>query len=246
MTKYAVFGATSAIAEHTARSLVAPGDRFFLVARQSEKMERIAADLRVRGAAHVSTVTYDFSYLDGITQLVDQATSDLGAIDQALIAFGTLTDQANAEKSGDYSAKEITINFTSPALLAQSVANHMKANGKGLIAIITSVAGDRGRSSNYVYGSAKGGLQLFAQGLRHKLAASGIEVLDIRPGFVDTPMTRDFRKGPLWAKPSAVGASIAKAMRENKGGRLYVPFFWAFIMLIIRSVPTALFHKTKL
>jgi NAD(P)-dependent dehydrogenase (short-subunit alcohol dehydrogenase family) len=143
-------------------------------------------------------------------------------------------------------AQEIALNFSAPAVLSQLIANHMREKGEGVLAVITSVAGDRGRASNYVYGSSKGGLGLFLQGLRHRLYESGVEILDIRPGFVDTPMTRDFPKGPLWAKPEAVGAAIAKAMQARKGGRLYVPRFWALIMLIVRNVPAALIHRTKL
>jgi len=246
MTNYAIFGATSAIAEATARALIAPDARFFLVGRQAEKLEKLAADLRVRGAAHVSTVIYDFSNHSQMIALVDHIAADLGSIDQSLIAFGTLPDQAHIEQNPAAIEEAIALNFISPAILTQIIANHMQAKCHGLLAVITSVAGDRGRGSNYVYGSAKGGLGIFLAGLRHKLSTSGIEVLDIRPGFVDTPMTRDFPKGPLWAKPEAVGASIAAAMKSRRGGRLYIPWFWAIIMLIIRIVPAAVLHKTKL
>jgi short-subunit dehydrogenase len=245
MTNIAIFGATSAIAEYTTRALVDPGSRFFLVARDVGKLDALIADLKVRGAVHVSTASYDFSNLEGIGDIVDQAIADLGSINQSLVAFGTLSNQEAVEKNPIRIAQEIALNFTAPAILSQRLANHMVERG-GLLAVITSVAGDRGRGSNYVYGSAKGGLGLFLQGLRHKLAVAGVEVLDIRPGFVDTPMTRDFPKGPLWAKPQAVGVIIARAMRERKGGKLYVPRFWELIMLVIRNVPTVFFHKTKL
>jgi decaprenylphospho-beta-D-erythro-pentofuranosid-2-ulose 2-reductase len=246
MTTYAIFGATSAIAEYTARALVTTDAHFFLVARDDGKLEKIATDLRVRGAASINKVIYDFVNLDAIESLVDQTIKSLGTIDQALIAFGTLTDQADVTKNPAHMAKEIAVNFTAAAILSQHITNHMLRQKAGLLAVITSVAGDRGRGSNYVYGSAKGGLGLFLQGLRHKLSPCGVEVLDIRPGFVDTPMTRHYQKGPLWAKPEAVGMCIANAMRAGKGGRFYVPRFWAVIMFVIRIIPSSIFHKTKL
>jgi len=246
MTNYVIFGATSAIAESTMRALVTPHSRFFLVARSAEKLEKIAADLRVRGATYVGTAVYDFFNAENMDGLVAQASAGLGHIDQALIAFGSLIDQADAEKTPAHTAKEIALDFSTPAILSQLIANHMRDRHSGLLAVITSVAGDRGRGSNYFYGAAKGGLGIFLQGLRHKLSASGVEILDIRPGFVDTPMTRSFPKGSLWAKPETVGCSIAEAMRMRQGGRFYVPRFWALIMLMIRSLPTALIHKTKL
>jgi decaprenylphospho-beta-D-erythro-pentofuranosid-2-ulose 2-reductase len=246
MTSYAIFGASSAIADYTARALAAPGARFFLVGRDGAKLEKIAADLRVRGATQADIALYDFSDQNGLGELAAQAAASLGRVDQALIAFGTLPDQKAAEQNPALLAPEIAVNFAAPAILAQHIANHMQKNGGGLLAVITSVAGDRGRGSNYAYGSAKGGLGLFLQGLRHRLYGSGVEILDIRPGFVDTPMTRAFPKGPLWAQPRDVGAAIAKAMRARKGGKFYVPAFWSLIMLIVRNLPTFLFHRTRM
>jgi hypothetical protein len=122
----------------------------------------------------------------------------------------------------------------------------MAERGKGQLAVMTSVAGDRGRASNYIYGAAKGGLGIFLAGLRHRLVGQNVEVLDIRLGFVDTPMTKGFEKGPLWAKPDFVGRSIAQAMRARRGGKLYVPWYWRWIMIVICHIPTPFFHRTRL
>ncbi len=247
MTTIAIFGAASAMAEHAARALAGPGVSFFLVARNIVMLERIAADLRARGSASVATAVYDFSDMDGIPALAERAARELGgAIDHALIAFGTLIPTERAEHDRTYMASGMALNYVAPALLSQELTNRMAAAGKGHLAVITSVAGERGRQSNYAYGSAKAGLGVFLQGLRHRLTGRGVEVLNVCPGFVDTPMVRDVPKNFLFAQPEPVGLGIANAMRARRGGKMYVPGFWALIMLIVRHVPTLLFHKTKL
>jgi short-subunit dehydrogenase len=121
----------------------------------------------------------------------------------------------------------------------------MQAQGSGTIAVVTSVAGDRGRQSNYVYGAAKGGVSRFLEGLRHRLHQAGVKVIDIKPGFVDTPMTAAFRKGPLWVGPEQVAKDIERALDRNRAD-VYTPWFWRWIMLAVRALPNALMHRTKL
>lgn len=242
MTRIAIFGATSAIAEQTARHLTTPDSEFLLVGRSAAKLDAIAADLRVRGAKSVRSIAHDFASSDGIEPLL----APLETPDYALIAFGSLPEQARSQTDIAYAESQLALNFTVPAMLAQQLARRMAARRTGMLAVITSVAGDRGRGSNYFYGAAKGGLSRFLQGLRHHYFSNNVAVLDIRPGFVDTPMTASFPKGPLWAKPEIVGAAIAKAMRDGKNGVLYTPIFWAAIMGIIRLVPAHIFHKTSL
>jgi decaprenylphospho-beta-D-erythro-pentofuranosid-2-ulose 2-reductase len=247
LTNIAIFGATSAIAEQTAYALAAPGTRFFLAARNSDKMQKVAAELKLRGAAVVAQAEYDFARGDGLTNLAETAAEDLGDIDIALIAYGTLSNQSRAETDPAYATGEITLNYLSPALLAQAIAGRMAQRGHGFLAVISSVAGDRGRGRNYIYGSAKGGLGLFLQGLAHRLHGTGVQVLDIRPGLVVSPMTQAIAKNtPLWAKPDVVGAAIAARLQARKAGRMYVPGFWRLIMLIARNIPTPIFHKTRL
>ena len=136
-------------------------------------------------------------------------------------------------------------NALSTISLLTIIANRFEANKDGTIAVISSVAGDRGRASNYVYGSAKACLNVYLQGLRHRLSGSGVNVLTVKPGFVDTPMTETFEKGPLWASPEQVAWDIRRAIARRRTV-IYTPWFWRWIMLIIRLVPTPVFHRTKL
>jgi short-subunit dehydrogenase len=241
-----IFGATSAIAQAVARLYAKKGARFFLVARNDERLTTVAADLRARGAAHVDTASANLADLSLHPHLVARAQSALGTLDRVLIAHGTLTNQRTAETSAETMAREIGINFVSAASLLTHIANVMELQRAGSIAVIGSVAGDRGRQSNYVYGSAKAGLGAFVQGLRHRMSRHGVNVTLVKPGFVDTPMTAGLAKGgPLWATPAKVAADIKAAM-EGGAAILYTPWFWRWIMLIIRLVPDAIFRRTRL
>jgi decaprenylphospho-beta-D-erythro-pentofuranosid-2-ulose 2-reductase len=153
-----------------------------------------------------------------------------------LIAHGTLPDQGACQASFDTARREFEVNALSVLSLLTLAANRFEQQRSGTIAVISSVAGERGRQSNYLYGAAKGAVSLFLQGLRNRLSKSGVQVVTILPGFVDTPMTADFPKGPLWAQPDAVARDIVRAI---EGGRdvLYTPWFWRWIMLIIRTIP---------
>lgn len=241
-----IFGATSAIAEQVARLLAARGARLLLVARDAERLERIAADLRLRGAALVDIQVADLDDPAARAPLLAVLEARLGPPDLALVAFGTLGDQATIARDPEATRRALTTNFLSPACLLTALAGRMEAAGRGTLAVVTSVAGDRGRASNYVYGAAKGGLSTFLEGLRHRLAPSGVIVLDIRPGLVDTPMTAGMRKGgPLWATPERVARDIERAIRARRSV-LYTPWFWRWIMLAVRALPEPLFHRLRL
>ncbi|MDW8371253.1 MAG: SDR family NAD(P)-dependent oxidoreductase, partial [Geminicoccaceae bacterium] len=158
---------------------------------------------------------------------------------------GTLGDQAAIARDPEATRRTLLTNFVSPAVLLTALAARLEAAGKGCLAVITSVAGDRGRASNYVYGAAKGGLSTFLEGLRHRLAGKGVHVLDIRPGPVDTPMTAHLEKGGfLWASPERVAADIDRAIARRRSV-LYTPWFWRWIMLVIRLLPEPLFHRLR-
>ena len=169
----------------------------------------------------------------------------MGSIDVALIAHGTLPDQEEVE--GDYAAVEQVLhtNFLTYASLLTVFANYFEEQKRGTIAAITSVAGDRGRRSNYVYGSAKAGASTFVDGLRGRLTESGVHVVNIKPGMVDTPMTAHLKKGALFAKPAAVASGIVSAINKKKN-TVYVPGYWRLIMCIIRSIPEFIFKKTNI
>ena len=245
MKKILVIGATSAIAEHCARIWATRGDALYLVARNEERLQSIAADLKVRGAVQADTYCTDLNELDRHLFLLDAAEAKLGGIDTVLIAHGTLSDQITCEQSVEETLAEIKTNALSIISLLTIIANRFETRKAGTIAVISSVAGERGRASNYVYGSAKAMITAFTSGLRQRLFQSNVSVVTIKPGFVDTPMTAAFKKGLMWSKPSLVAKNICTAI-DAKNDIVYVPFYWNLIMLIIKSLPEKLFKKIKI
>ena len=245
MKKILVIGATSAIAEHCARIWAERGDALYLVARNEERLIAIAADLKVRGAAQADTYCTDLNDMDRYSALLDAAETAMGGIDTVLIAHGTLSNQKSCEQSVEETLAEIKTNALSIISLLTLITNRFEAKRAGTIAVISSVSGDRGRASNYVYGSAKAMVTAFTSGLRQRLHKSNVAVVTIKPGFVDTPMTADFKKGLLWAKPQAVAATIVKAI-DAKKSEVYVPAFWWAVMSVIKAMPQTLFMRIKL
>lgn len=245
MQKILIIGATSAIAEASARCWAARGEALFLVGRNALRLEIIAADLRVRGAASVGCFTMDATDTAAHSAMLDAATAVLGGLDVALIAHGTLPDQKACEASAELTLQEIGNNGLSVVALATLLGNRLEEQGHGTLGVISSVAGDRGRQSNYVYGAAKGMVSLFLQGLRNRLAKKGVQVLTIKPGFVDTPMTASFKKGALWAQPDDIARGILRAIEQRKD-EVYLPGFWRLIMLLIRHIPERLFKRLSL
>lgn len=239
-----IFGATSAIAQATARRLTVPGVRLHLVARDEAKLEAVRADLTARGAT-VTTSLADLDNVDRHASLLDEAERALGSIDAALIAQGTLGVQSACEADFALTQREWRTNFIAPASLVAHLANRMEAAKQGTIVAISSVAGDRGRRSNYVYGTAKGALSIFLEGLRARMHGTGVAVITVKPGFVDTPMTTGFRKGPLWSSPDRIAAGIVRAMQRG-AGEVYLPGFWRAIMFVIRHLPEAIFVRLRI
>jgi decaprenylphospho-beta-D-erythro-pentofuranosid-2-ulose 2-reductase len=244
LERIVIFGATSAIAQAVARRFARPGVKLHLVARDAQKLEAVRADIAARGAA-VTTSIADLDAVDRHAALIESAAQSMGGLDAALIAQGTLPDQAACERDFDLTQAQWRTNFVAPASLAALLANRFEAEGRGTIAAISSVAGDRGRRSNYVYGTAKGALSIFLEGLRARVEARGVKVVTLKPGFVDTPMTAAFPKGALWASPDTVAAGIVHAM-ESGAGEVYLPWFWWPIMFVIRHLPWAIFSRLKI
>jgi decaprenylphospho-beta-D-erythro-pentofuranosid-2-ulose 2-reductase len=242
----AIFGATSGIASAVARRYAEAGATLVLVGRDAPALEAMAADLGVRGAARVVVLAADLGDRTALRGIAAAAWDAAAGLDVALIAHGSLPDQAAAQADAAEAAQALDLNLVSPSLLAGELANRFEAQRAGTLAVITSVAGDRGRASNYVYGAAKGGLQLFLEGLRHRLFRAGVAVVDIRPGFVATRMTAHLpQSGPLWAMPEQVAADIVAAIARGRAV-VYTPWFWTLILLIVRALPRPLFHRTKL
>ena len=245
MKKILIVGATSAIAEAVARLFAGRGDALYLVGRRAEALDAIATDLRLRGATRVGISVQDANVLDVHTSLLDTATAELGGLDMALIAHGSLPDQRACEQSVELTLSELQTNALSQISLCTLLAHRFEAQGRGTLAVISSVAGDRGRQSNYVYGAAKAALSAFLSGLGQRLATRGVAVVNIKPGFVDTPMTAAFKKGPLWASPATVAKSIMLGM-DRGTPVVYAPWFWWWIMQIIRNIPERLFRRLSL
>jgi decaprenylphospho-beta-D-erythro-pentofuranosid-2-ulose 2-reductase len=245
MRRIVILGATSAIAEATARVFAKRGDALFLVGRSTERLRAIADDLRLRGAAAAEVHTQDLNDVSSHERLLSIADEKLGGLDTALIAYGTLPDQALCEKSIDALVRDFQTNAVSIMSLCTLLANLFEAKQRGVIGVISSVAGDRGRKSNYVYGSAKAAVSVFTSGLRQRLYQKGVQVVTIKPGFVDTPMTAAFKKGPLWASPDSVGKQIARALVRGTPV-LYTPGFWRPVMWIVRSIPETMFRRLSM
>ncbi|MBI5257583.1 MAG: SDR family oxidoreductase [Burkholderiales bacterium] len=244
--KILIIGATSAIAEATARRWAAQGHALCLLGRHAQRLQTLADDLKVRGAAAAHCAVLDVNDFAAHAGVLEAATSALQGLDLVLIAHGTLGDQKACERDVAATLQELNTNALSVIALLTLLANRFEAQRSGSIAVIGSVAGDRGRQSNYVYGTAKGALGLFLQGLRNRLQPAGVQVLTIKPGFVDTPMTAAFdKKGPLWATPDAVARDIVSAI-ERRRDVLYTPWFWRGIMMIIRLIPERVFKRLRL
>lgn len=241
-----IVGATSAIATACARRWARAGARLHLVGRDTDKLEAVAADLRVLGATVVSTAQLEATDLAAHPAMLESALTELGQIDIALIAHGSLPDQAACQVDAALAAREFEVNATSVIALLTLLGNHLEAQRHGALAVISSVAGDRGRGSNYVYGSAKAAVQAFCEGLGARLFPAGISVTDIRPGFVATPMTAGLPlPAALVAKPEAIAPRIIQAIERGRPV-VYVPGWWALIMLVIRAIPRPLFKRLKL
>jgi decaprenylphospho-beta-D-erythro-pentofuranosid-2-ulose 2-reductase len=245
MKRILIIGATSAIAEHCARIWAARGDALHLVARNDQHVQTIASDLTVRGASAVTTYSLDLNDVDKHEELLNVTYDVLGSVDIVLIAHGTLSNQKSCELSVHQTLTEIQTNALSTISLLTLIANKFEESKSGTICVISSVAGDRGRASNYVYGSAKAMVTAFASGLRQRLHKSNVSVVTIKPGFVDTPMTSEFKKGFLWAKPTVIASQILRAIDKKKSD-VYVPKFWWTIMTIINVIPSQIFRKLNL
>lgn len=245
MSRILIFGATSAIAEQTARLYAERGEQLMLVGRDKAKLERLAEDLKIRGAQQTACLAIDLNDTSQHEALLIKTEKELGGIDLALIAYGTLGDQQACEQDFAVAEQELQTNCLGVLSLLTLLANRLEAQQSGHIAVISSVAGDRGRQSNYIYGTAKGALSIFLQGLRNRLHKAGVHVLTIKPGFVDTPMTQDFKKGLLWVKPEVIAQGIVRAI-DKKRDVVYLPFFWRYIMLIIRLIPEFIFKRLSL
>lgn len=244
-----ILGAASAIAEAVARDLAMQGARLALVARDTVRLQQIAADLRVRGASVVVIRALDLVEAEPTDELLAAIADEMNGFDTALIAHGMLGDQSEAVQSASEAARLLDVNFTSAALWALALARFLEqhSGSQGVVAAIGSVAGDRGRASNFIYGSAKAGLAVLMQGLAHRSAREGgPRAVVYKLGFVDTPMTAGMAKGgPLWSTPENIAKVIVKGL-TGKNAIVYGPWFWRYVMLVIRLLPQRVMSKLNL
>ncbi|MBB5341162.1 SDR family oxidoreductase [Tunturiibacter gelidoferens] len=243
--KILVLGATSGIAEATCRIWAAQGASLFLVARNAEKLAAVAADLKTRGASYIDTAVADLDDTDQHPSLLAHAVNSLTGMDIAYLAHGVLGDQTDAERDFNTAAQILHTNFMAPVSLLTWLANFCVQRRSGTLAVLSSVAGDRGRKSNYVYGSSKAGLSAFLGGLRNRIDREGVTVLTIKPGPIKTAMTAGMPKSEKFADVDSVAESIVSAI-DKRRDILYVPFQWQPIMFIIRNIPEMVFKKLNL
>ena len=242
-----VLGATSAMAEATARLYAAEGAPLVLAGRRKDRLAAIAGDLKARGAASADVQAADLGAPKDAAATLARWTAGR-PVAAVLVFYGVLGDQADAERDLAKAREVLAVDFTSAAEWCLAAANLLEAQGSGALVVVGSVAGDRGRQSNYVYGAAKAGLGVLVQGIAHRFASRGSQAraVLVKPGFVDTPMTDHLPKGgPLWAKPEAIARSVKRAVTAG-GPVQYAPGVWRLIMLVIRTVPAPIFHRTKL
>lgn len=239
-----IVGATSSMAEHCARLWVARGPvALTLVGRDRDRTERVAADLRVRGAqTSVAVETVDFEDARAIAALAAR----LETPDLVLVAHGSLPEQAACQRDLEACASALSVNGVSPVLFAEAFAAVFEAARRGTLVLIGSVAGDRGRRSNYIYGSAKGLVTRYAQGLQHRFAGTAVKVVLVKPGPTDTPMTAHLKQGGArMATPEEVALLIVDGA-ERGAPVVYAPKKWALIMMVIRHLPAVIFNKMNI
>ena len=239
-----ILGATSAIARATAQAFAARGAELYLSSRDIEELSRIAADIRLRYGVTVHHGAFDAEATETHEAFFQSVLTTMPGLSGVVLAFGYLGDQ-QAARDFNIGEKVIASNFTGAASILSLCANHFEPLKQGFIIGISSVAGDRGRQSNYVYGAAKGALSLYLQGLRNRLYPSGVRVITVKPGFVDTAMTYGLPGLFLVASPQDIGERIARSL-DRKQDVVYLPWFWRYIMLIIKHIPEPVFKRLKL
>ncbi len=239
-----IVGAYSSIAEETAKVYASQGNRLILWGRCEDRLKSVQQNLTVLGADVVHWFGIDLNNCDDHAPLLEKTIKKAGNIDIALIAHGTLPDQSAIESDFNSIEDVIHANFLTYASLLTVLASYFEKQKRGTIAAISSVAADRGRKSNYIYGSAKAGASIFIDGLRGRMASCGVHVVNIKPGIVDTPMTAHLKKGALFARPKAIATGIVSAIAKKKH-TVYLPGYWRLIMFIIRSIPEFIFKKTN-
>ncbi len=240
-----ILGATSRIAQQLAHRYAEAGHAVFVAARDQEEAARVAADIGIRRGVDTGAAAFDALEFESHRPLVAEVEAAVGPIEVAVVAFGDMGDQEGGQVDFAAAKRVIDVNYTGAASICEAVAEAMEPRGAGAIIGISSVAGDRGRKSNYFYGSAKGAFTLYLQGLRNRLHKSGVQVMTVRLGFVDTRMTFGMETAIPIASPEAISAAIRRDQRRGADD-VYHPRFWRGIMGVIRTIPESLFKRLSL
>jgi decaprenylphospho-beta-D-erythro-pentofuranosid-2-ulose 2-reductase len=243
MRKIVILGATSGIALEVQRLLAREGRELLLVARSPHRLAEIQADLLLRGAQQVLTYSADLASIQQHAAIFEFVRHTFPDFDTVLLAYGSMHEQKDSETSVDTLLEELQVNFVSATAILTLFAADLERRRTGCLAAITSVAGDRGRRSNYVYGSSKGALSLFLQGLRSRLHPTGVRVITIKPGPVQTPMTDHLANSSRFADPRQVARDIVRALERRSPDVLYTPKIWRYIMTAVQQIPESIFKR---
>lgn len=239
-----ILGATSTIARSFARMVSSRGDGVLLAGRDMAELETIATDCDLRGAHLAEAIAFDARNPDTFAQIIDRARAVGGTI-SAAVFVGSMPPQEDIDADPSLIDGTITDSFTGPARFLTMLAPLQEERGQGTVVGVGSVAGDRGRLGNYVYGSSKAGFHAYLSGLRNRLGRSGVHVVTVKPGTVDTAMTWGMDKLPFLAQPEKVAADILKAA-DKKKNVIYTPIIWWPVMTIIKSIPERIFKKMQI
>lgn len=242
--KIVVFGANSHMAVHWLRSMPYQHAEVLLVSRDEETLQDLRRDIETRKNYKVSVMSGDLTSPLFLEQCLSKIASELSGIDHALIAYGVLGEQKNLECNPKAACELIDLNFSSKARLMLGLLEKDLFRVQASLTVISSVAGDRGRRSNFIYGSAYAGLNAFVEGFAARLQADQVFVQLVKPGFVDTPMTKHVKKNFLFVSPEKVGRDIWRA-HHRRCYKTYTPWFWLWIMFIMRIIPGFIFRKMK-
>jgi len=243
-----ILGATSDIARALAQEFASCGDNIVLAARDREQLETMAKDLKIRHSVQVGSVVFDALSFDRHQEFWRQmCNTEAGEPTRVILCYGYMANQAECQSDYSKARNTIDVNLTSAVCMLELVASDFAERGSGAIAVISSVAGDRGRATNYIYGASKAGLTAYTAGLRNRLFGKGVHVLTIKPGFVDTKMTKGVINPDsfLVAVPEQIARDIRKAM-DRKPNFIYTPWFWRIIKIIICSIPESIFKRLKI
>lgn len=243
MSYVLIIGAKSDIAKEIARVYAKNGYNLYLAGRNIESLSYFSTDIKLRSSVQINLKEFDVTDFNSHQNFYDSLEEKpIGVIAVA----GYMAEQKECEKDFTKTLNTINVNFTGTISILNTIANNMEKNKNGFIVGISSVAGDRGRKANYIYGSTKAGFSTYLSGLRNRLFISNIHVLTVKPGFVDTKMTKDMDlPEKLTAKPNEVARDIYKA-QQNKKDILYTQWIWRYIMFIIRSIPEMIFKKMSI